>query len=747
MHQRPSRIAIVFALLLLPGLACAAPPDPCSAASSAPGVGFALALKDGRSVFQAGEIIPLTLSFTSAAPKRYWADVRNSDRGGPLGTEDYCVQPEALDPLASFFQTVGIAGGGLFSTQELGATPLTADAELNDWRTLPPGHYRVYAVSHRVWRPPDPGDSSPGPRIPEIVRSNTVDLDVLPPDPAWQNDRLGAAVQTLSGAPSPEDARHAARVLRFLNTQDSTRQLARLFTSPNEQPAGWDLMRGLYASPYPSVAIDSMRDQLAAPDHAIASEFLDVLVNLQLMADPAWSPASVAGKGAAALQDFWQRRQTRQQALAKAETQRVIAALPRKSANARALTLRGLLTAAGSDHAVAAAVRPALIAAWNDLPAETQRQLVQYEWPLIAGPDMLPLLLRMVAGPAPPFRTIPAMARDAALKHIYELDPAAAREPILRDPLDRHAQPSLEVIALLPKEDIPSVLRPALERIGRNEARELDYDLLDRYADATALAAVQPVFEEHVGHWASDAESAMLRYFLRVDPAYGAKQVAASLSARDSTGGFSSLLQSLGDALPKVQPAAIAALDDSDPGVVQDAVLALARWGTPAAEDALWARLRRFHREWAGREDQLRPMPDYQSPASRAAALEHVLALAIAGGVNWICPPDKLAQLAELVSTKAERQQVEYWTKQWQQGPALVQPNWFPEDRWTFNLLQYTALTEDQLLAKLAQFPRGSQLLWQFSPSVPMAVQEAVYDRMRAAAAQSGVTLAQANHQ
>jgi hypothetical protein len=393
-----------------------------------------------------------------------------------------------------------------------------------------------------------------------------------------------------------------------------------------------------------------------------------------------------------------------------------------------------------------------LIAAWTDLPGETQRDLIQYRWPLIAGPEMLPILHRIVAEPPPVARTDLAMMRDAALKHIYELDPAAGREAILRDLQNVNAQPSLEIIKLLPKENLAIAVRPAVERIGNHNARELDYELVDRYADGSALGAVQAAFEEHVGKWACAPQSAMLRYFLRVAPEYGAKEVSTSLSARKDTGCYRYLLQGLGAELPKAQQSAIAALDDPDPDLVQDAVLALGRWGSSDAEAALWGRLQRFHEQWAGREDQLRSTPDYQSPGSRGAALEQGLVFAIARGTNWICPPDTLARLAELVWTQGNIQQIDSWIKQWKLGPALISPTWFPEDNPTFSVLQYDSLTEDQLRAKVAQLPRGIQLRWQFwqpgqiSPPVSMAKQEAFYERVRADAEQHGIILGKANH-
>jgi hypothetical protein len=739
-------------LLVLAIQSCAAQSDPCSAASTVRDVRFALALKDGRSVFQEGEIIPLVLSFTSSAKNRYWADDRNYDRSGRLAIECYCVEPEAPDPLETYFRAGAFMGGGLGGMRELGGTPFTAQAELNEWRRLRPSHYRAYAISYRVWRPPDAREQTPYGRISEMVRSNAVEFEVRPAELGWQSEQLRSAVQTLAGPSLPEDARQAARRLRFLNTKESTRQLAKLFWGLNQQqPTGWDLMFGLYGSPYRQLAIDSMRAELAVPDHAITNEFLGALVNLQVSADASWDPPSTDPAHAAEAQAFWERRHAHTRELMKAASQMVVAAVSRKTGRARALTLNGLLTAGEGEQSNAEKIRPALIAAWADLPRETQRELIQYRWSLIAGPEMLPILRGIVAEPPPPAHTDMVMTRDAALKHLYELDPAIARDAILRDLQNISAQPSLQVIKLLPSEDLALAIRPAVERIRSRDARELDYELVDRYADSSALGAVQSAFEEHLGKWACAPQSAMLRYFLRVDPAYGALQVAASLRARKDTGCYRFLLQELGAELPNAQQSAIDALDDPDPDVVQDAVLALGHRGSSEAEAALWARLERFHGEWAGREDQLRSTPDYQSEGSRGAALEQGLAYAIAKGTNWMSPPAKLAHLAQLLWTQANQLQIESWIKQWKQGPALIDATWFPEDNPKFAVLQYESLTEDELSTKLTQFPRGIQLRWQFwqpgqiSPPVSIAKQEAIYERMRAICEGHGVVLDKAN--
>ncbi len=491
---------VAFIVLLLAKPIWAAENDPCAAASSASDVRLLLALKDKRAVFQEGEIIPLVLSFTSTAKNRYWADTRNYDRSGRLDTDRYCVEPEAPDPLASYFKFGMFIGGGLGGAHALDATPFVVQAELNEWRSPGPGHYRVYVVSSRIYRPPDANEQTAYGQIYETVRSNTVEFEVQSAAGTWQSEQVKSAAQTLAGQSSPEDARRAARILRYLRTRDSTRQLAKLFWGLNEQqPAGWDLMFGLYGSPYRQLALDSMRSEFAVPGHAITAEFLHTLVGLQVNSDPSWDPPSFDPAHPEPAQEFWQHRQAHTAELLKAEIQRLVSVLSRKTGAARALTLNGLLNAGGDDPALAQVIRPALIAAWKDLPGNTQMELIQYRWSLIADPEMLPILNRMVAEPPPQNRTNPAMARDAALLHIHELDPVAGCALILRDLQNVNAQPSLKIVKLLSPADIVIAMQPALERISHNKARDLDYELLDHYADARALSPVQAVFEEHLG--------------------------------------------------------------------------------------------------------------------------------------------------------------------------------------------------------------------------------------------------------
>ncbi|MGA7524364.1 MAG: hypothetical protein WBW84_18070 [Acidobacteriaceae bacterium] len=124
---------------------------------------------------------------------------------------------------------------------------------------------------------------------------------------------------------------------------------------------------------------------------------------------------------------------------------------------------------------------------------------------------------------------------------------------------------------------------------------------------------------------------------------------------------------------------------------------------------------------------------------------------AIAGGTGWICPPAKLERLRALALNGQQKEEIEGWVQQWGQQPALIQAFWYPEDHPTFSVLQYQALTLAQLRAKVAQFPPGTRLLWQFSrlehvtPAIDLAKQEAVYNDVRAIAEKHSVILIKAN--
>lgn len=274
---------------LLSQLSLAQRSPSCSTNEDSPSdVTIQLAPDRGQTVFRQGEIIRLTFRYTSRSPKKYLLNNRNYDRSGRLdGVDELCLQPDTgTDPLDDYFHSYGgFIGGGLSSDQQISTTPVTSNLDLNEWTSLQPGTYTLSILSHRI----SMGDESDyktwnHDAIP--VRSNSITFQVVSAEPAWQSSVLNNAVKTLNSPRSTEEEReNAARALRFLNSEEAARELARRFW----MSAGnlrWEFEAGLYGNPYRRTAIQAMRAVLR-DSHGVSRDwFIDLLVNLEMQSDP-----------------------------------------------------------------------------------------------------------------------------------------------------------------------------------------------------------------------------------------------------------------------------------------------------------------------------------------------------------------------------------------------------------------------------------------------------------------------------
>jgi hypothetical protein len=264
------------------------------------------------------------------------------------------------------------------------------------------------------------------------------------------------------------------------------------------------------------------------------------------------------------------------------------------------------------------------------------------------------------------------------------------------------------------------------------------------------LATIQTAFEANFEHPACEQQTKMLRYFLRVAPDYGVQQVRMAFSARKDRWCYRQLLQGIGDQIPQAQQVAIEALDDDVPEVQLDAALALGQWGTPAAKDALFARLERLHREWSGRVDELRTAFELSGPGSDAKSLEQNLVGAIGRGNGWLCTTGELARLDGLAMSASEKQQVAYMQKSLADRPITIEPMWYSNGDVTFSTQQASNLTEDQLMTRFGMYPSGTVFLWnpgqamQIPGGMTEALQEAEFQRIRTAVGERGAKLEKA---
>lgn len=129
---------------------------------------------------------------------------------------------------------------------------------------------------------------------PLILSSNEVRFTVVKADPQWQAEQLAEAKRVLD-ATVPDDEHplppHAARVLRFLGSEQSTRELARRFATSDGRSAS-EYRLGLFGSPDRTKAIAAMRDVMERPEYPITENYLSTLAHLELASQGRSIPAA-----------------------------------------------------------------------------------------------------------------------------------------------------------------------------------------------------------------------------------------------------------------------------------------------------------------------------------------------------------------------------------------------------------------------------------------------------------------------
>jgi hypothetical protein len=691
-------------------------PDPCATPPTQTGdVSLQLFLKDGQTVFRQGEIIALTAEYSSSAAKKYYLDTRNYDRSGRLdGMEVLCIDPDSgQDPLSDYFNgAMGFLGGGLGGEQDLSEKPYIINIELNEWRLLSPGSYRLSVLSHRVSVPAD-GNPYGQNALRPTLRSNEVQFQVVKAEPEWQAEQLAAALSVLDSAEHTSDeAKHAARVLRFLGSDASTRALAQRFWSGNDQPFGWDLKFGLFGSPYRETAIQAMKSALLNPEHPVTQELIQVLATLEMQSDPNLR----LPKYDETHKEEWAK--TRDAYFAafnnkiSEHTAKVAANLRSKTGQARGVSVSELLQSDVPLGSMARSqLRQVLLDSWNSLPQRRKNELIQYRWEQIGGPELLPILRAIVTGMPNRNRSFDQPDRGSALRRIYELSPEEGRDLILHEISNLQGDIGIDVLGLLPERQLPQIEQPLITKLQPGNGGDIDFQLVERYASARPLPKVKAIYERHRGEWACVPQTAMLRYFLRVAPEYGVAQVRDALTLRHATGCYKYQFTALGEdvARPKIEQIAIAALADPSSEVVRDAVQALSKSGSARAEAPLWARLKKFHETWKDSYDQLHYRPGTQPELLTEIGLEQALVQAITNGQAWFATEDTIDRLREITSPQVQ-QELDSVLQEIRRGEYGLTLNWWPEGTLSYSIGRYSGKGMAELKQKLAQLPISTRL-------------------------------------
>jgi hypothetical protein len=492
-----------------------------------------LRLSTNSSVYRQGELIPLDLAFTAETPNRYRLDLSVYDRNGRSGTDKFVIDPSegSEDPLEAYFKSLIALLGSHRDFQFLSGSPKLIHLDLNEWiRFDKPGSYRVSVVSRRI------GDVAAGNEnfggITKEIASNSIELQIIEPDPEWQRSLLHNALVELSrSAPArwlkPSDARDLAlRQLRYLGSADAALEMARHLRG-EETTDDWQYMFGLVGSPNRMAGLDEMRKLLVDPDFPVSEAFLNTISVLPL--DPNDSPES--------LRKQWGENQ-------KAARYTLLDVLPNKKGTALAMSL--FTASDGIEPGAPPELRSKLlgefVAHFAELSASQQLRWLdgQYpqsifqpvghvpsHWPLVRDPRLVPAL-RTIATQYTDFPQPNQIDAHEALEvsaialiRWYELDPEGARPAVIAEIVRPKPRYSANTLGMLPDKVLLNEQHLIAEHFLATDSYAVEGNLaslLNRYADAAVLDEVLPKIKKKVGPWACIPEINAVAYVQRVDP-------------------------------------------------------------------------------------------------------------------------------------------------------------------------------------------------------------------------------------
>jgi hypothetical protein len=721
-------IPLLLAVVAQVGAAGPAPSVAPQTVTAAP-VTLTLRLADQRRQFRPGEVIPLELEFNSATTGRYSVDGATYDRSGRLMIDQFVIDriDDVSDPLLDYFGSIGgYIGGGIRGIGVLGDKPFRVTLELNQWfRFDTPGIYTLAVTSRRVT------DESVTPHAEIPVESNPVSFEILPRNADWEAAELETARRLVEATPPPSDTRSGCRMMRFLGTEDAAMEMVRRYGAASDQGCDFDYMAGLFSAANRPAAVRAMEAGLRAADQPVTGSYLRTLATLSVyLQHPEFRPAQTREtKGRLVAGGELARRSDLIDAARSAYGDIVIAALPDKTARARAITLADAPAWMPRQGAPVSAARNQIAAAFLDLPVERQSSLLDYEWRNLKGPAMLPALRRLIA--TPPANT--ATVRDLALRRLAQLAPDEARPLMLREIQKPQRGATLKTLGSLPDAELPN-LDDALAANFEADDDEIHAALVERYATRRIAPRILASAGDKIGYMACRQQASILAYFLRVDESTAAMLLDRAMTSR-ATGCWTSLNQIAELRMtPVVQARAIADLDHPEPDVAIAAIQTLGQHGSPAALAPLREAFQRWHVTWAGRASELEYSRAVERPHARQAMVEDAFRQAIGAGRSWLMRATELSDLQSLCVTQNCRTQTRSMI--YEDDTRIMVWSVNEPDESHIELAQYRFMSMTALKEKLTRYPRGTALTLQRQATEDADVTAAIAEIMAFAASQ-----------
>lgn len=660
-----------------------------------------LRVSGGQTVFHLGEIIAVELAFSSTEHRKYWIMFRECFFHE---TYKYNVEPPAfVDRVVGYDAAqmlTDMTCGGPSGQIDLTEKPFVVRQTLNDhFRMDTPGKYRISVTSRRVG---------------QVVTSNTVELEILPADPAWERKELERGFLLMESPRSKPEYEQGCRIVRFLGTDAAAMEMARDFGRDygrSECDRGSEV--ALISARDRAAVLEKLEAGLGEAWRPIPESYLRTLAIVSLYHQhPEWYPTLPKPgerEWPSQRSGLWSQRG----AVAKEElryAKLLAAAVAQKNEDARSLSLMSLLYLGASltevemPEEILSAAREQLPGVFRKLLNVDQEYVLRRRWLELKSPAMLPVLKEIVEEEG--WRQGP---RGIALQRMYEMAPEQAKPYMLREL--RSLSPTIpqDVLGLLPEQELPELDAVMLERLkqrhGDGASVSASY-LLQRYASAAIEADVLDFFKQNAGHLVCETQANLLAYFLRVDPARGSGLLREGMESPAPKGCREELLRRLARIRmsPEVEQAALSALDDAEPRVVQGVLEVLQSHASKQSREPLLEHFRQWHEHWQPRAGEV-------TESSDAARIETTYLDALSGAQAWLPTREELEALKDLCVSKRCRERAEQTVIYQRQMEHLIQMADYTEDETVehFGLGScYRVGDMERLKEKLLQYPKGS---------------------------------------
>jgi hypothetical protein len=692
-----------------------------------PKVELKVSVAGNRHEFHIGEIIPLKLAFTSRVTKRYQLDEATYDRSGRMNYEHFFVTPAdgVVDPLASYFNSgIIYMGGGLTNFSFLRQKPWTLQLNLNEWiRLTKPGEYKLTVFSDRVGRK-DP--TSPYGTRELTAKSNEVTLKILLVDRAWEREIYEKAVAIIKTS-SPHDcddgesaAFHAFETLRYLGTADAAREMVNQLRG--QRASDGQCYYGLVSSPERAVAREALEQALSDPDRPLGDTLLDAM---------SWLERGNAKLG-----------QNEESERERKFLEKIVHVIPNKRGDAFRTSLYTVLRKALTNDPpllpkeTVQKLASQLIPMFDQLPTEKQQVMLGWDWEAIRSPALVPTLKRFAEtdlSKVPREDYVDALWRTSwALRRWYELDPTGARPAIIHEITRPDPLFGAGLLGILPDQTLPEVEQVLAKNLSSSDGQSSEVaSLIARYASNAILPEVLKDVDRHIDSGCG-VPNGILAYILRVDPSAAKPRIEKEIAgyrknySRCTPATLSEIAAIHYD--PVLEEIAIHALDNPDAGP-GDAATMLGKFGSPAAEAALWKRYEKWSKRWTGHERELSITAVDDDYGDRVAeqGFGRGLCEALATGQGWLMDQAGLRHLAGLNKVPSIVEEVKGYMGSWDQPLTLRVSCSEPPIGFDAGVAQYTLHSLSALKQKLAQFPPGTKfVLWR--PSVEQQDQSCIGD-------------------